>query len=443
MIPKKGKNLQDPNNHRPISLLEVIAKTFEKILKIRFMAKLEEILPTTQSGFRSSRSTIDPLIKLTTSITNAFNRSMCCLAIFLDIEKAFDKVWHNGLLYKLHTYNFSPQFIKLIQSFITERVSKVKIKNSFSLPFSPLSGTPQGSVLSPALYLFFSSDLPQPINQKSFLAQFADDTAYWVTAYSTRTASRILQQQINRLENWFKKWRILPNPNKTQLILFRHRHLSRRSTQQIKSIKIKVWNLRIHLCNTATYLGIIFNKTLNWTSTLRHVITTARKRFNLLIRLRGKLRGCHPRTLLHTYKTFIRPILDYPSCITAIMPNHMQQRMFQMERRFTRRIFRMPPETENKEVYNRAKLIPLQSRHSSLRARYVKRTINQPLRTDMLQFLSTPAAPHQTFPSHKYPHLPSTLSLFSRIESPDIKTPIATPIHPIYLIPDYLYNLNS
>jgi hypothetical protein len=72
------------------------------------------------------------------------------------------------------------------------------------------------------------------------------------------------------------------------------------------------------------------------------MINTSRKRFNLIIMLRGRLCGCNPKTpktLEHTYKTFIRPVLDYHACVTVIMPNHMHQQLFEMERRFLRRTY--------------------------------------------------------------------------------------------------------
>lgn len=107
----------------------------------------------TQSGFRPKFSTLDPLLKLKTEITTSINRGRCAVAAFLDLEKAFDTVWHDGLLHKLFALNIPPKAIKLLKSYLTRRRCRVTVYGKISQPFEPQAGVPQGSVLAPYYFL--------------------------------------------------------------------------------------------------------------------------------------------------------------------------------------------------------------------------------------------------------------------------------------------------
>ncbi|KAK9880332.1 hypothetical protein WA026_010217 [Henosepilachna vigintioctopunctata] len=222
LIPKPSGDPTNPDNYRPISLLNVIGKVFEKILqgRLRDFAESNDILPRFQHGFRTFHSTQDPLLQLHSELTVAINSGECVLATFLDIHKAFDQVWHAGLVQKLLNIRLPFHFVKLINSFLTERIIRVKISNSYSEPFSPLAGIPQGSILSPLLYIIYTYDIPNPVNLNTHISLFADDTALWTTGRTTAVCSRELQRQLDAFSTWARKWRITPNPSKTQSILF-------------------------------------------------------------------------------------------------------------------------------------------------------------------------------------------------------------------------------
>ena len=110
-------------NYRPVSLLSVVSKVFKKLVNNRIVDQLERcgLFSDFQYGFRSSRSTADILTVVSDRITRAFNRSEATRAMALDISKAFDRVWHAGLLYRLTSYGFSGQVFGLISSFLTNR----------------------------------------------------------------------------------------------------------------------------------------------------------------------------------------------------------------------------------------------------------------------------------------------------------------------------------
>lgn len=155
LIPKPGKDPTKPDSYRPISLINVLGKLFEVLLKERLWDFLNtnQIIPPCQHGFRSEHSSQNALTYLLTTVTQALNLRQYSLAILLDVQKAFDKVWHEGLIRKLLNINLPIPIVKLIHSYLTDRTMRVKVGNSFSDPFTPRAGVPQGSILAPILYL--------------------------------------------------------------------------------------------------------------------------------------------------------------------------------------------------------------------------------------------------------------------------------------------------
>ena len=402
MIEKKNQPPEQITSYRPISLLNVVGKILERVIQSRLtsFAETNNVIPESQAGFRAGRSTTDPLIRLITEVSSALNEGKCVLAAFLDISRAFDRVWHNGLCFKLLKLKIPLTMVRFIKAFLSERCARVKIQDHFSRPISPAAGVPQGSCLSPLLYLLYCYDIPNPLNKRLFLALFADDTAYWCVGRTAREVFRNLQRQITALETWMRRWRILPNAQKTQLILFRHRSKTRKSSQDNRHRSIILWNEAVFAKRTVKYLGITFSDIMNWRAHCRDVICRARIRMNLLVRLRGRLKGCDFCTLRFTYKAFIRPLFEYAAPALYPVLGSASNGYMSLERRILRRIARLHPWTENDLVYSTTGMEKLDIRLARLCETYGQRLrINE--REDLINLLSTPRAPPRK-PKYKY-----------------------------------------
>ncbi|KAK9878168.1 hypothetical protein WA026_021184 [Henosepilachna vigintioctopunctata] len=334
MIPKPNKDSTSPDNYRPISLLNVMGKIFEKILndRLRDFAESRNIIPTFQHGFRTHHSTYDPLFRLHTNITNSLNSGECVIGVFLDVQRAFDQVWHSGLVQKLLNIGLPIHFVKIIMSYLIDRRIRVKVNNALSEPFIPRAGIPQGSAIAPLLYLIYTYDIPQPDNILSHISLFADDTAIWTTGRTSANCSRNMQRQLDVFSTWASNWRITPNPSKTQSILFSHYNYSRSPKFRSNDVHLTLWGENLRLQDEITYLGVTFSKHNSWKSDLEKTLKKVRNRANLLYALKGRIRGCNPYTLLNTYKTFLRPVISYRCLLYATLQKRFVKQIESCER---------------------------------------------------------------------------------------------------------------
>ena len=142
-------------NYRPVSLLSVVSKVFEKLVNNRIVDHLEKcgLFSNFQYGFRSSRSTADLLTVVSDRIARAFNRSGATRGVALDISKTFDRVWHAGLLHKLKSYGISDQIFGLTSSCLSNRWLRVVLDGKSSQEHPVNAEVPHGSILGPTLFL--------------------------------------------------------------------------------------------------------------------------------------------------------------------------------------------------------------------------------------------------------------------------------------------------
>ena len=153
MLLKPDKLPSFTTSYRPISLISSIMKLFERVIEQRLRSHLEHIglINKRQSGFRKAKSTDDHLFRLSESIMESFNRGEHVVAAFLDVEKAFDNVWHNGLRFKIFQLDLPTKMTRWLSDFLVGRLIQFNVNNFLSNQINPKAGVPQGSVLSPLL----------------------------------------------------------------------------------------------------------------------------------------------------------------------------------------------------------------------------------------------------------------------------------------------------
>ena len=306
---KESKNIV--KNYRPISLLPIFAKQFEKIIFNHVFEYFDSngFLSEHQSGFRSGDSCISQLLSITHEIYLSFdaNPSLETRGVFLDISEAFDMVWHKGLLHKLKTYGIGGSLFDLIENYLKDRKQRVVLNGQSSPWLNIEAGVPQGSVLGPLFFLIYINDLSD--NLSTTVKLFADDTSIFSTVYNAEESSEKLNNDLKLIHQWEFNWRMSfnPDPNKQATeVLF-----SRKIKPNVHQ-KLYFNNLPVMQAKSQKHLGIILDEKLSFKQHLNEKIAKANKGIGLIRRLYVHLSR---KSLLTIYKAFVRPHLDYGDVI--------------------------------------------------------------------------------------------------------------------------------
>lgn len=330
-ILKANKNHNMPSSYRPISLTSAICKIMETMIGQRLTNHLEknELLAATQSGFRQNRSTIDQIVRLETEIKSAFMKGECLLAIFLDLEKAFDLMWSKGVILKLHEYGITNRMIKWISHFLNGRKIRVRVGIQHSKLNDLDNGCPQGSVLSPILFNVIINTLYEALKDtNNSLSQFADDSAIWKNSKEPNIAINHINKALETIDKWQKEWGFKLSAGKTAAVIFSKTLNFNKDTNQYerplkskdkknrhgKDIKvIKLGNSAIPYVEVTTFLGMTLDRKLTWTAHIDKLVMQCQQRLNVLKAATGTNFGADKITLVNLYKALILSKLDYGS----------------------------------------------------------------------------------------------------------------------------------
>ena len=306
---KDSKNLV--KNYRPISLLPIFGKIFEKVIYNSLFEYFQEnnFLSDKHSGFRAGDSCISLLLAITQEIYKSFdcNPSLETRGVFIDISNAFDKVLQEGLLFKLKCYGAEGGLYNIMENYLHDRKQRVVLCGQSSSWINVNSGVPQGSVLGPLLFLIYINDLPE--NPFSVAKLFADDTSIFSTIYDKTKTSMDLNQDLSTIEKWAFQWKMSFNPDLTKQateVVFS------RKTKPINHPPLNFNNSTVVTSPIQKHLGLVLDKRLVFHHHLNEKISKATKGISLIKRLHRYL----PRkSLLCIYKSFVRPHLDYADVI--------------------------------------------------------------------------------------------------------------------------------
>ena len=199
---KKG-NPELPSNYRPISLLSIFSKIFEKLMYRRLYKFLEihNVLYSQQFGFQENHSIDHALVSLTEAIRNTFDNKRLGCGIFVDLQKAFDTVNHRILLSKFEHYGIRGCALEWFRSYLSDRKQYVSVNGSNSNLLYITCGVPQGSVLGPLLFLIYINDLPNASKKLAFYL-FADDTNIYYESKDLSNLNKVLNKELRLVKKW-------------------------------------------------------------------------------------------------------------------------------------------------------------------------------------------------------------------------------------------------
>ena len=301
-IHKKGVT-SDPSNFRPISMLPVMSKIFERLIFNRFSKFFSDhsVFTPTQFGFMKNKSTLDAIVNLTEQLYESLNSREHAITVFIDYSKAFDTVNHAILLSKLEKYGIRGLPLKLIRSYLLDRTQVVKCNNSFSSSKIINIGVPQGSILGPLLFLIYINDLPSiSCNFSSTL--FADDTTLLFRHKSSDSLIISCNNELNKFKTWSEANRLSISLEKTFGLLVSNRNFS----EGLDGFFLGSQSLKF--VDSCKFLGVNLDSRLSFEVHIGVICRKVSKSIGILY----KLKSFVPKSCLLTiYYSFIYPYLIY------------------------------------------------------------------------------------------------------------------------------------
>ena len=325
--------------------------------------------------------------------------------IFFDIQSAFDKIWHNGLIFKLVKLKLPYYIIVWLQNFLSNRKFRIRVGDYKTNLTDIECGVPQGAVLSPLLFSIYINDIPlfnKPPNNYSLL--FADDLIYLhLFSKINDQSAQCINNQLSKLESWLNNWRLKMAPEKCNYSIFSKYFRGGDKGKKgfnTEKFDLKFFNKSIQLNNEPTFLGVRFDKFFTFKNQIKHVRGNCIKRLNIIKVLSHKSWKINNQTLITIYKSLIRSLIDYSLFLFPILSPTNQKKLQSIQNNALRIIFRKKYDFDANILHESAKIDNLASRSKKLLENYINNatTNKNPLFIDLKnEYISNKNTSTRTF----------------------------------------------
>ena len=356
IIPIHKKGPKDIfSNYRPISLLPLFSKIFEKCIYTRLHGFLDKhsILYNKQFGFRARYSTDHALLDFLIQVSKAIENKEIIVGIFLDFKKAFDSINHDILLSKLYYYGIRGVTLQLFRSYLNDR-KQFTVFNSKNSSLQLVScGIPQGSIIGPLLFLIYINDLHSVSPILNFIL-FADDTNIFYKHKDVECLTKNLNNELLKVSKWIKANKLQLNYEKTNVMLFNFPKTC------VSEVKIYMNGNLIEHTSSTKFLGINIDKDLKWKT---HVYEVLRK-VSRTIGIMSKLKDILPtKILIMLYNSLILPYISYCNIIWGFCKQHLLNRIFLLQKRAVRIICHKPFLSPSRPLFLKLNILPISLLH--------------------------------------------------------------------------------
>lgn len=352
---KKGEK-SEPGNYRPISLLSVFDKIMEKLMYKRLSNYLEKnkILYEFQFGFRKGHSTVFALMEVLDNIYQHLDQNEYVIGIYLDLQKAFDTVNHDILLYKMFNYGIRGVVHQWFKSYLCLRRQFTTIGDTVSQVGYVTTGVPQGSVLGPLLFLLYVNDICSAVRNTK-IKLFADDTNLFLFDKNLDSLFCKANQSLQQLSEWFVANKLSLSLDKTCYSVFGSKITER------QNMELKLNGTCIRIVESCKYLGLFIDSHLHWQDHIDYVYKKIIKFTSIFYKIRMKLNSTVLRLL---YFAFIYPHLLYGIEIYGNTYNTYLNKLEKLNNKILRILQNKPIKTKVSDLYKNYDTLPLSLLHN-------------------------------------------------------------------------------
>lgn len=321
---KAGKPASQIASFRPISLTSCLMKTVERLVvnRLYYLAETRGWLTSAQAGFRKQRSCEDQILRLTQGVSDGLQRGKRTLMVLIDYSKAYDRVWQEELMMGMIEKGVPMLFMRWIRSFLAVRTAQVMYNGALSRTVFLRQGLPQGSVISPLLFLFYIDDLATVIPEEVLIAMFADDAAIWVYDSCLKRASKKIQAALKAIEEWSRRRKMEINTSKSEATFF---DFSNDPKEARWRPELTLNSTPVPFNASPRFLGVHLDRTLSFMDHTVYVADEVSKRCRILASLASKTWGWRKESLRPVYLAVQRSInyngLCCP-CLAAVPVYH-------------------------------------------------------------------------------------------------------------------------
>ena len=293
------------SNYRPISILSSFSKIYERAMQNRLLKFLmkNDVLGNNQYGFRKNHSTYMALLEMYDKLSLGFDENKITIALFIDLQKAFDSISHDILLYKLHHYGIRGLAYQWFEDYLRNRTQLVIFNSIKSDLGNILWGVPQGSILGPILFLIYITDIVNCSSVLNFIL-FADDTNAYFTGNCLDEVFATINVEIVKLTEWLNANKLSLNISKTNYMLFGSKSICKPNVP----FHLTINNVKIERITNVKFLGVLIDDNLSWKNHVEYVSSKISKCIGVIYRIKNLIDS---NTLKLLYHAMIEPYLSY------------------------------------------------------------------------------------------------------------------------------------
>ena len=355
----KDGDKTDENNYRPISLLSIWSKIFERVMYNRVYDFFEKnlLFSSKQFGFRVKHSTIDALVEFIEKVRSC--KDLPVFSFFLDLKKAFDTIDHQILLWKLERYGIRGNCLKWFQSYLANRYQKAEINGHLSNWRKVNCGVPQGSILGPLLFIIYINDLPDCCKHTDIIL-FADDT----TISSIGCNRDQIESDLKEISCWLVANKLSLNLEKT---------VQMNINTSASNLSFTMNNCPVSLKKICKYLGLRLDSKLSFVAHIDYVIKRLGKQCGII----SKLRHYVPRNLLiRYYKSNINPIVQYGILVYGCSKMSNLEKIHRLQKKILKFIYFRRRLDHSEDIFVKHKILTVYELHIYELLKFVLRSIH-------------------------------------------------------------------